>query len=78
MLDTKEECEKFGVVVGVKIPRPSADGSPVAGLGKVFVLFKEIASAIAARDALHGRMFDNRTVQGSYMDDSKFLTGDLE
>jgi len=77
MLDTKEECEKFGVVVSVKIPRPVTDGSEVAGLGKVFVLFSTKEAATATRDALHGRLFDNRTVDVTYMDEGKFLIGDL-
>jgi len=77
LLDTKEECEKFGVVVSVKIPRPSGDGTAVPGLGKVFVLFNSKEAAASTRDALHGRLFDNRTVEVTYMDEGKFLTGDL-
>jgi len=77
MLDTKEECEKFGTVVAVKIPRPSADSTAVIGLGKVFVLFDKNESATKTRDALHGRLFDNRTVEATYMDEAKFLTGDF-
>jgi len=77
MLDTKEECEKFGVVVSVKIPRPSAGGENVPGLGMVFVLFSTKDAAAKTRDALHGRLFDNRTVEVTYMDEGKFLIGDL-
>jgi len=77
VLDTKEECEKFGTVVKVTIPRPAADGSAVAGLGKVFVEFDCKESAAGAKDALHGRLFDNRTVIGTYADEKKFAAGDL-
>jgi len=77
MLDTKEECEKFGTVVSVKIPKPDPSGAPVVGLGKVFVLFDNKESAAKTRDALHGRLFDNRTVDCAYMPEGKFLTGDF-
>jgi len=77
MLDTKEECEKFGKVVTIKIPRPSADGSAVTGLGKIYVLFDSTISSTRAHEALHGRLFDSRTVEGTFLDESKFLTGEL-
>lgn len=77
MIDTKEECEKFGTVVSVKIPRPASDGAAVPGLGKVFVLFDSLESSIKAQGALHGRLFDNRSVDASYLTETKFLTGDL-
>jgi len=74
-LDTKEECEKYGTVVKVHIPRPT--GSQVNGLGKVIVMFSKAESALKARDALHGRLFDNRAVEVTFMDESKFLVGDF-
>lgn len=35
VFDIKDECEKFGPVKSLHIPRPSPDGSEVRGLGKV-------------------------------------------
>ena len=64
-------------MVSVKIPKPDPSGAPVVGLGKVFVLFDNKESAAKTRDALHGRLFDNRTVDCAYMPEGKFLTGDL-
>ena len=79
MLDNKEECEKFGKVIKVTIPRPAADGAGgfPPGCGKVFVMFDTIDSAAKAQDALHGRLFDSRSVEATYMDQDKFLTGDF-
>lgn len=77
LLDTKEECEKFGTVVTIKIPRPSEDGSAVPGVGKIFVLFDSSVSSMRAKEALHGRLFDTRTVEGTFLEESKFLTGEL-
>merc|ERR1712224_580918 len=58
VLDTKEECEKFGQVKALEIPRPAADGSEVSGVGKVYVLFDSKEACIGARNALHQRAFD--------------------
>lgn len=77
MLDAKEEAEKFGTVMSVKIPRPSTDGSAVPGVGQVFIMFDSSASASLAKDALHGRMFDGRTVIGTFIDEQKFIQGEL-
>jgi len=75
VLDTQEECEKFGEVKALEIPRPSnpAPGEqapPPAGVGKVYVLFDSQEACVQAREALHGRAFDGRTVFASFCDDS--------
>ncbi len=40
-------------------------------------MFSKAESALKARDALHGRLFDNRAVEVTFMDESKFLIGDF-
>ena len=70
VLDTKEECEKHGEVKALEIPRPSATGEEVTGVGKVYILFQTKEACIAAREALNGRAFDGRTVFASFCDDS--------
>jgi len=69
--ETKEECEKFGPVVEVKIPRVEP------GMGKIFVLYGNSGAALQARDALQGRMFDGKAVKATFMSESKFKKGDL-
>jgi len=49
MEDVKEECEKFGKVLSVKIPRPEAGNANVPGLGKIFVEYSSVDEAKAAR-----------------------------
>lgn len=65
--DMKEECSKYGNVVAVHIPRPSGDGPPPPGLGKIIVEFEENSGAMAARNAIHGRKFAGNTVQALLM-----------
>jgi len=70
VLDTQEECEKFGAVKALEIPRPLPDGTQTSGVGKVYVLFETKDACIVARETLHGRAFDGRTVFASFCDDS--------
>ncbi len=59
--DVKEECEKYGQVVELKIPRPSG-GRQVPGVGKIFVKYDVPESAQTALKSLAGRKFADRTV----------------
>ncbi|KAH7479216.1 hypothetical protein PRIC1_009232 [Phytophthora ramorum] len=73
--DIKGECERFGAVPSLLLPRPR-DGIPSA-VGKVFVEFGEVQSAQSAATELHGRGFSNRTVAVEYMDEGKYARREL-
>ena len=76
MEDMKEEFAKFGAVKAVHIPRPAADGTPPpSGLGKVLVEFVQPPSAMAARNAVHGRKFGGRMVQAALVTEEDFKAG---
>jgi len=67
--DVREECSKFGIVEDVVIPRPSDN---TAGVGSIFVLFKEPSMAGGAVQALNGRSFNNNVVEATYYSETKF------
>ncbi|XP_063223606.1 splicing factor U2AF 50 kDa subunit isoform X2 [Bacillus rossius redtenbacheri] len=69
--DIKEECNKYGVVRSVEIPRP-IEGVDVPGCGKVFVEFNSIIDCQKAQQSLTGRKFNNRVVVTSYFDPDKY------
>lgn len=52
--DIKEECNKYGCVRSIEIPRP-IEGVEVPGCGKVFVEFNSIADCQKAQQTLTGR-----------------------
>lgn len=64
--DVKEECEKYGKVLDIKIPRPSGGSRQSAGVGKIFVKFDTPESAGKALRTLAGRKFADRTVVTTY------------
>lgn len=60
--DVKEECEKYGRILGLKIPRPSGGGRATSGVGKIFIKYETAEAAQKALKALAGRKFADRTV----------------
>ena len=68
--DTREECQQFGTLEKVVIPRA---GEP--GATKVFLEYATVADAAAAIQALQGRTFDGRQVSARYYDPEQFANG---
>ena len=64
--DVKEECEKYGKVLDMKVPRPTGGSRQSNGVGKIFVKFDTPESAGNALRALAGRKFADRTVVTTY------------
>ncbi len=67
------ECEKFGPIVSLKIPRPVGGSRQSAGVGKIFVKFEAPESATKALKALAGRKFSDRTVVTTYFPEVRFI-----
>uniref|UniRef100_A0AC35U8V4 Splicing factor U2AF subunit n=1 Tax=Rhabditophanes sp. KR3021 TaxID=114890 RepID=A0AC35U8V4_9BILA len=72
--DIREECQRYGNVVSMQIPRP-IEGLPVPGIGKVLIEFSTKAECQKAQAALTGRKFDNRVVCTSYFDPEAYSGG---
>lgn len=67
-----------GVLVNVVIPRPSPNGEPTPGLGKVFLEYADAESSTKARQALHGRKFGGNQVVAVFYPEDKFAQGYYE
>ncbi|KAI9680927.1 MAG: hypothetical protein M1829_001007 [Trizodia sp. TS-e1964] len=70
--DVREECEKYGAVLEMKVPRPSGGSRQSTGVGKIFVKFDTAESAARALRTLAGRKFADRTVITSYISEENF------
>lgn len=70
--DVREECQKFGTVRAVAIPRPKES---LTGIGKVFVEFNNVEAAQQAHASLSGRLFAGKSVIAMYYDEAKFAAG---
>lgn len=71
--DVKEECDKYGEVLEMKVPRPSGGSRQSAGVGKIFVKYDSPESARKALQALAGRKFADRTVVTTYFSEVSLL-----
>ena len=74
--DMQTELSKFGTIVSLEIPRPNAKGEPCAGMGNVFVYYKNVNQAKNARRDLVKRLFRKRIVEACYHDLGRFLKKD--
>ncbi len=72
--DVKEECEKYGKVLDMKVPRPTGGSRQSNGVGKIFVKFDTPESAGKALRALAGRKFADRTVVTTYFSEVSYET----
>lgn len=70
--DIKSECEKYGIVQDIYIPRPSNinDDDPI--IGRVFIQYATADHSIAASKALTGRKFADRIVMTAYYPEDLF------
>lgn len=71
--DVKEECEKYGKVLEIKVPRPAGGSRQSSGVGKIFVKFDTPESAGKALRTLAGRKFADRTVVTTYFSEVSLL-----
>jgi len=71
--DTKEECEQFGKLVQVIIPKKGESGAT-----KIFLEYSTQEDATKALEALEGRTFDGKQVEANYFDETKFLNKEYD
>ncbi|ROW05899.1 hypothetical protein VPNG_07992 [Cytospora leucostoma] len=70
--DVRDECQKFGQITELKVPRPVGGSRQSAGVGKIYVKFDSPESATKAFRALAGRKFADRTVVATYFPEENF------
>lgn len=76
--DITTECQKYGVVKSIEVPRPLGDSDiPVPGLGKAFVEFATASEAHRAQQNLGGRRFGNRIAVTSFFDLDRYRNKDF-
>ncbi|CAN0132333.1 unnamed protein product [Heterosigma akashiwo] len=66
--DVADECNKFGTVKSIEIPRPvpgGGSGVAVPGLGRIFVEFADTVGANKALKSLAGQTFGQK-VEATY------------
>jgi len=78
MEDIQNECQKYGRIVQILIPRPSKEKTNVSGMGYVFVEFGNIEQAQRAKKEITGMKFYGRKVEASNYPEDSFRRGQLD
>ena len=78
--DVKTECETFGAIDSLVIPRPGVDGvaEGASCVGKIYVAYTAPESAVAASAALTGRQFGGKVVMTSFYPVEKYDAKEYE
>jgi splicing factor U2AF subunit len=74
MHEIKEECDHFGTIKRIVVPRPSREDY-VSGVGKVFVEFSSTEEAQNAAAILTGRKYNDRIVVTTFYPRDLFKSG---
>ncbi|KAL7142718.1 hypothetical protein ABFS83_08G142600 [Erythranthe nasuta] len=74
--DMREECQKFGELIDIVIPRPIPDVAHTGGIGKVFLEYSDASGCTKAKSSLSGRKFGGNTVMALYYPEDKYYAGD--
>ncbi|KAF6266766.1 hypothetical protein COO60DRAFT_1291678 [Scenedesmus sp. NREL 46B-D3] len=75
--DMQDECNKYGTVIKLTIPRPSADTAHPNGLGLVIIEYSDVNAALKAKQAMHGRKFGGHVVEGTFLQEHDYVAGNF-
>lgn len=75
MDEVREECAKFGRLLGMKIPRKASSTVQPSAIRKVFLEYATEQDASNAERELSGRQFGPNVVEASYFDEKEYQSG---
>ena len=70
--DIYDECNKYGIVLSVVIPKQKDVKMGVNGVGDIFVYFSEVEHAMKARDVLVSRTYNGNPIKIVYYPENLF------
>lgn len=77
MDEVREECAKFGRLLGMKIPRKPSQTVQASAIKKIFLEYATVQDAGNAERELSGRQFGPNVVQASYFDEKEYQSETL-
>jgi len=70
--DIKQECDKFGHILSMELPRPQPGVEDVPGLGKCYVEYQSVEECRRAFENLSSRKFGDKIVVVSFFEHEKY------
>ena len=69
--DINEQCQNYGRILSIEVPRPIINGPSIPGLGFVYVQYESVESEMITQRTLNGHIFAGRKVEAvNYPEDS--------
>ena len=88
MAELRDECAKFGLIMNLKVPRPTDVNAHMSGtagglveasaVGKCFIEYSDTRGSGNAAKHLRGRSFGTATVAVDFFDELDFAAGVLK
>ena len=76
--DIKTECEKYGKVLDIFMPRKDIEDNATPGMGNAYVMFENVEQSKLARRFLSLKRFNNKLIYIQYIPEENFINKKFE
>jgi hypothetical protein len=76
--DIKTECEKYGTVLDVFMPRKDVEDNETPGMGNAYIMFENIEQSKLAKKFLSLKRFNNKLIYIQYIPEENFINKNFE
>ena len=76
--DLKNECEKYGKVLEVFMPRKDVEDNETPGMGNAYIMFDNVEESKLARKFLSMKKFNNKLIYIQYVPEDNFINKNFE
>ena len=71
--DIKTECQKYGNVLGIFMPRKDVEDNATPGMGNAYVMYEDVEQSKLARRFLSLKRFNNKLIYIQYIPEENFI-----
>ena len=76
--DLKNECEKYGKVLDIFMPRKDVEDNETPGMGNAYIMFDSVEQSKLARKFLSMKRFNNKLIYIQYIPEENFINKKFE
>ena len=76
--DLKYECEKYGKVLDIFVPRKDVEDNETPGMGNAYIMFDNVEQSKLARKFLSMKRFNNKLIYVQYIPEENFVKKKFE
>ena len=76
--DLKNECEKYGKVLDIFMPRKDVEDNETPGMGNAYIMFESVEQSKLARKFLSMKRFNNKLIYIQYIPEDNFINKKFE